>query len=124
MLTLLSIRVCSSMRRACMPCVPSDIFRTLKFLGFLRWARGEHVISVTPRQLDVHRQTYCTQRPGRTSSYVQFDASKLRWVPPPPWKEKKTDKPSHRRMQTQERQASQETASTSKEKQLNGKGKK
>jgi len=39
------------------------------------------------------------QQPGRAhSKYVQFDPSKLKWIPPPPWREKKTDKPSHRRI--------------------------
>jgi hypothetical protein len=66
----------------------------LKHLNLLRWVRGEHVISVTPRQLELHRQTYCTQQPGRTHSrYVQFNPALLRWKPPPPWKEKKTDRP-------------------------------
>jgi len=71
-----------------------DIFRTLKHLGFLRWVRGEHVISVTPRQLELARQTYCTQQAGRAHSrYVQFNPALLKWTPPPPWREKKTDKP-------------------------------
>lgn len=101
----------------------SDIFRTLKFLGFIRWARGEHVISVTARLLDAHRQTYCTQQPGRAhSKYVQFDPAKLKWVAPPPWREKKTDKPSHRRMQPHERQTSQEGAAAGTKEKPSGAG--
>ena len=98
---------------SCLPFVWSDIFRTLKFLGFIRWVRGEHVISVTPRLLETHRQTYCTQQPGRAhSKYVQFDPSKLKWVPPPPWREVKSDKPAaQRRIGTHDRQASQEAGS-------------
>jgi histone acetyltransferase HTATIP len=74
-----------------------DIFRTLKFLGFLRWVRGEHVVSLTLKGLEQARALYCTQHPGG-SKYVQFIPSLLKWTPPPPWKEKKPEgRPSHRR---------------------------
>lgn len=87
-----------------------DIFRTLKHLGFLRWVRGEHVISVTPRLLEQHRQTYCTVQPGRAhSKYVQYDPNKLKWVPPPPWKEKKSEKTTHKRMQGGDKAGSKES---------------
>lgn len=76
-----------------------DIFRTLKYLGFLKWARGEHIVSVTPKLLETHRTTYCTVAPGKKITYVQFDPNKLIWTPPPQWREiKKTDKPTHKRI--------------------------
>ena len=91
-----------------------DIFRTLKFLGFLRWVRGEHVISVTLKDLERHRLAYCTQQPGRNySKYVSFDAKLLKWLPPPPWKEK-NERPGRNRegsmTQERERQTNEPTS--------------
>ena len=65
---------CCSCCLCCCVCVFVDIDRTLKKLDFVRWVRGERVISVTPRLLEQRRLQYCVQQPGRAhSKYVHFD---------------------------------------------------
>eukprot|EP00727_Mastigamoeba_balamuthi_P002710 m51a1_g12436 putative ham group protein (494) ;mRNA; f:832130-834197 len=56
-----------------------DIIGTLQSLGLLKYWKGQHIISVTPKVIEEHQRALAGRREG-----VQVDPKLLRWVPPPP----------------------------------------
>lgn len=63
-----------------------DIISTLQFLGLVRYCKGEHILSVTPKLLEQHQQHL------KVASSLALHVVKLRWLPPPPQAEKPTRK--------------------------------
>lgn len=53
---------------------PDDIITTLQSLGLIKYWKGQHLISVSPKIIEEH-----LARPQTTS--FQFDETKLTWTP-------------------------------------------
>lgn len=54
---------------------PDDIITTLQSMGLIKYWKGQHLISVSPKVIEDHlaRQKKCL---------ITFDESKLVWTPP------------------------------------------
>lgn len=55
-----------------------DVISTLKFLGLIRYVRGDHVIVCTPKLIKQHQE----RLPQPKAEHVQLDPSKLVWTKP------------------------------------------
>lgn len=56
---------------------PDDIITTLQSMGLIKYWKGQHLISVSPKVIEDHL--------ARTTKWTcAFEPSKLRWTPPPP----------------------------------------
>jgi histone acetyltransferase MYST1 len=53
-----------------------DIVKTLESLNLIKYWKGDHIISVTPRIIDEHLKTMSSQRG------IEIDVSRLKWKPP------------------------------------------
>lgn len=54
---------------------PDDIIDTLQFLGLIRYVKGQHVISVTPKLIEQHMKA----QKGKVKVFV--DQTKIKWEP-------------------------------------------
>lgn len=52
-----------------------DIVKTLESLGLIKYWKGDHIISVTPRIIDEHIRTTANQKT------IGIDTGKLHWTP-------------------------------------------
>ena len=57
--------------------VQGDIISTLQSLNMVKYWKGQHVICVTPKQVEEHLKSAQYKRPT-----ITVDASSLRWTPP------------------------------------------
>jgi histone acetyltransferase MYST1 len=64
-----------------MTCIkPEDIISTLNHLGLIRYCKGQHVISVTPKLIEQHQAKL--QSKTDDGSRVQLIPEKINWSPP------------------------------------------
>ncbi len=52
-----------------------DIVKTLESLGLIKYWKGDHIISVTPRIIDEHMRTAAAQKT------IGIDTGRLHWTP-------------------------------------------
>ena len=55
---------------------PDDIISTLQSLSLLKWWKGQHIISVTPKLIEEHLRA-CRAH----NRALDVDPSRLNWVP-------------------------------------------
>ena len=59
---------------------PEDIISTLQSLSLLKWWKGQHIISVTPKLIDEHLRA-CRLH----NRALDIDPARLNWVPFDPY---------------------------------------
>lgn len=52
-----------------------DIVKTLESLGLIKYWKGDHIISVTPRVIEEHMRTAAAQK------NIGIDTGRLHWTP-------------------------------------------
>ena len=60
---------------------PDDIIVTLQSLNLIKYWKGQHILSVTPKIIEEHLRK-SSQQPQNV------DPDKLHWAPNLPWKQK------------------------------------
>ena len=55
---------------------PDDIITTLQSMGLIKYWKGQHLISVSPKVIEEHLSRQANR------NFIVFDESKLNWVPP------------------------------------------
>ena len=54
---------------------PDDIITTLQSMGLIKYWKGQHLISVSPKVIEEHLSRQANR------NYIVFEDSKLNWIP-------------------------------------------